>query len=115
MWDPDAEHPFEVFGENELPNEIKSWLSRDVSAVRFNKFIIPEMGIERDYSLFCRVQDGVTMIKKIEERDRLVEMYFRSMDSGLTMVQAYKQLTVICPSTIQADMTPKRTTRNSQV
>ena len=115
LWDPDAEVPFEVFSEQELPDEIKSWLSRDVSPLRFNKFIIPSMGIERDYSLFCRIQAGVPMIKKLEERNRLMEMYFRSLDSGLTMMQAYKQLTVICPTSIETDETPKRTTRNSQV
>lgn len=115
LWDPDAETPFEVFGEQELPEAIKSWLSQDVSSLRFNKFIIPAMGIDRDYSLFCRIQAGVPMVKKMEERNRLMEMYFRSLDSGLSMNQAYKQLTIICPTSIETDETPKRTTRNSQV
>ena len=48
--------PFDVFEKDELPEEIQTWLSRELKELRFQKFIIPAHGIEKDFSFFCKVQ-----------------------------------------------------------
>ena len=113
-WDPDAEMPFDVFGKDELPAEIQSWLNKDIAELRFNKFLIPNFGIEKDFSLFSKIQSGTTKARRIEERDRLNDMYFRCLDGGESMAKSYRQLTVMSSATLLAEGTPKRRTRNSQ-
>ena len=114
-WDPNTDIPFDFFEKDDLPPEVQSWLTRDIADLRHNKFIVPAMGIEKDFSLFSRIQAGTTKNKLAEERDRLTDMFFRSLDNGNTMSQAYRQLMSMTSSTILAEGTPRRKTRNSQV
>lgn len=114
-WDPDSEMPFDVFTLDDLPCEVQSWMSRDIVDLRLNKFIVQGMGIEKDFSLFMKIQSGTSKAKMVAERDRLVDMYFRSLDAGQTMSKAYRQIMMMTASTLMSEETPKRRTRNSQV
>ena len=53
--------PFDVYGKDELPAEVQTWLSRELKDLRFQKFVIPEHGYEKDFSLFCKIQVFITI------------------------------------------------------
>lgn len=93
-WSPLSEAPFDVFMRDDLDEEAQQWLDGDVSDKRLRKLVVPDMGLSKEFSIFARIQFGVTSGKRKSETNRLNDTFFRLRDHGMGWRQAYEHMSL---------------------
>ena len=114
-WDPDSERPFEIVNDDDLDGTAKEIFDmEDIKDSRLKEFVVPDLGEDKKFSMFKKIQGGVPASKRKEEVARLNDQFFRLLENGMTFNQAYSYM-VVGEKPVLMIEEASRKTRNSQV
>lgn len=111
-WDPDAELAFQEVSVHDLSGNSLIIYNEDN---REDEFVVPMLGLDKFFSMFQKVQDGVSLETIKTELNRLNDQFYRYLDNGMAWRSAYKYMTQGEPLVLRAEVGTTRKTKNSQV